>query len=355
MPSPLRARSNPGPLLLLILFAWLSTATAVLDAHDPGLSALDIRVSGSGVSALLSMSAPDVELAAPGAGDNTPLEIGRLALNAIQVSIDDRPLAAVIDSVWMDDGSAFVQLVFPQARRSDVGLTISSHIPSLLARGHRQLVTVREGERTVAQKLLEAETASVAVVLGSEAESASDTALRLFVLGIGHILGGYDHLVFLAGLLLASRNVRQLITALTAFTIAHSITLAMAAAGAVHAPPSIVEPLIAASIAWIGVETLMRNGRPGARWLVVFVFGLVHGFGFAEALVDLARWSSAAEIAVTLISFNAGVEAGQIAVAAAILPLVWFMRRQPDWNARLVPICSLMIACAGGYWLIERL
>jgi hydrogenase/urease accessory protein HupE len=301
------------------------------------------------------MSAPDVELAAPGAGERTPREIGALALSAIQLSIDGQPLTAAIDRVWMEEGAAYVQLVFSAARLPDASLAITSRIPARLARGHRQLLSVSEGGRTVAQRLVDTQSAPLTVVLGSTAGSMSDTASRLFVLGIGHILAGYDHLVFLAGLLLASRSARELITALTAFTIAHSITLAMAAAGAVHAPPSIVEPLIAASIVWIGVETLLRNGRPGVRWMVVFVFGLVHGLGFAGGLVDLARWSSAADVAVTLVSFNAGVEAGQIAVAAALLPLVVVMRRRPELNARLVPVCSLTIACAGAYWLIERL
>jgi hydrogenase/urease accessory protein HupE len=362
MRSPQRTRSNPGPLLL-ILFAWLSTAGAVLDAHDPGLSALDFRVAGGGVSALLSIAAPDAELAAADAGDTASRAVGNLALNGIRLSADGQPLAAVVDRVWVEEGAVFVRLVFAAPQRPDTSvtiasnarLTIASNIPAQLARGHRQLLTVTEGERTLAQTLVDAGSAPVTVALGSSTGSMPGTAGRLFVLGIGHILAGYDHLLFIAGLLLASRHVRELIAALTAFTIAHSITLTMAAAGLVHAPASIVEPLIAASIAWIGVETLLRHRRPGLRWIVVFGFGLVHGFGFAEALIDRAPWSSPAEIAVMLLSFNAGVEAGQIAVAAALLPLVWLMRRRPQWNARLVPACSVMIACAGGYWLIERL
>jgi hydrogenase/urease accessory protein HupE len=325
-----------------MLLAWLAATAAVLDAHDPGLSSLAIRVDGGRVSALLSMSVPDADVTA-------------LALNGIRVSVDGETLIGTVERSWMDDGADYVQLRFPAADLSNATLTIASTIPAQLARGHRQLLTVSDGEQTLSQTLLDAESAPTVVALGSTAGSLWNTAARLFVLGIGHILAGYDHLLFLAGLLLASRHVRELIAALTAFTVAHSITLAMAAAGAVHAPPSIVEPLIAASIAWVGVETLLQHRRPGLRWIVVFAFGLVHGFGFAEALVDLARWSSAAEIAVTLVSFNAGVEAGQIAVAAALLPIVWLMRRRPEWNVTLVRVCSAMIAGAGGYWLIERL
>jgi hydrogenase/urease accessory protein HupE len=363
VPTPRRTRRLPGPLLVATL-ACISTAAVVLDAHDPGLSSLDIAFDGARVSALLSMSAPDVALAAPGAGDDTPREMGELALRTIQLSDGTQPLVPTIDRVWMEEGAAHVQLRFP---RPDGILTVSSLTPARLARGHRQLLTVRDRERVVAQHLLDAGSTPVSIPLESGAAPLSPGTLwgrspgavagpaALFGLGVRHILGGVDHLVFLAGLLLASRRARELVAALTAFTIAHSITLGMAAIGAVRLPPAVVEPLIAASIAWIGLETLMRNRRPGVRWMVVFAFGLVHGFGFAEALADLGRWSSTSDIVVTLVSFNAGVEAGQLAVAAALLPMVWLVRSRPAWNARLVPVCSALIACSGGYWLIDRL
>ena len=354
MPSTVRARRHPGPLFAIVVTV-LSAAGVVLNAHDPGLSALDVVVNGRGLLATLSMSIPDVELAAPLDGDRTGLDIGKLAKHAIRLSVDDETLTPTIDRVWMEDGGAYVRLMVPVARLSNARLTISSDVPAYLARGHRQLLTVSRGEEVLAETLIDAKSREISVALGAAATSASDAASGLFTLGVSHILTGFDHLVFLGGLLLASRRVRELITALTAFTVAHSITLAMAAVGAVHAPPSVVEPLIALSIAWVGIENLARNDRPGIRWMVVFVFGLVHGFGFAEALSNLGRWSSAADIAVTLVSFNAGVEAGQIAVAAALLPLVWMLRRRPEWNARLVPVCSVMIVGAGAYWLAERL
>jgi hydrogenase/urease accessory protein HupE len=360
-----RTRIVPDPRLLVLIAAF-STAGVVLHAHDPGLSALDVSIGRGRVSVLLSMSAPDVALAAPGAGDNTPREMGGLALRTIQLRAAGQPLVPAIDRVWMEDGAAYVQLQFSMPPASTGVLTIASHTPARLARGHRQLLTVRQRERVVGQHLLDAGTAPVSIALGSSAPplsagtswrraSGGGSAAGLFGLGVRHILGGIDHLVFLAGLLLASRRARELAAALTAFTIAHSLTLGMAAIGAVHVPPAIVEPLIAASIAWIGLETLLRNGRPGVRWMVVFAFGLVHGFGFAEALTDLGRWSSPTDIVITLVSFNAGVEAGQLAVAAAVLPMVWLVRSRPAWNARLAPVCSVLIACAGGYWLIARL
>jgi hypothetical protein len=138
------------------------------------------------------------------------------------------------------------------------------------------------------------------------------------------------------------------------------VSLALVVLGGFHAPASMVEPLIAASIAWIGVQTARRglksqaSSRKTPIW-IVFGVGLVHGLGFAEALMDLGFGSSPARAAVALFSFNAGVEAGQLAVAAALLPFVRAMRSRPVLEERLIPACSVMIAAAGGYWLIARL
>jgi hydrogenase/urease accessory protein HupE len=346
-----RAGSHPGPFALLFI-ACVCLTGVVVRAHDPGLSTLEIEVTGARLTATLSLAAADARLAAPEGGD-VAAAIGALAARAIQVAADERQLESNVERTWMDEGAAHVRLSFmAPAERSRIA--IRSGIPAELARGHRQLLTVRSDAAVVAEHLLDASSGTIAVAL-NESMASTGTAGRLFALGVGHILAGFDHLVFLAGLLLASRTVRELVSALTAFTVAHSITLAAAASGLVHAPPSIVEPLIAASIAWVGIENLMRTRRPGVRWMVVFGFGLVHGFGFAEALIDLGRWSSASEIAITLLSFNGGVEAGQLAVAAALLPFVWLVRARPAWNARLVPLCSATIVAAGCYWLVERL
>ncbi len=214
-------------------------------------------------------------------------------------------------------------------------------------------MVVTMGERVVEQRLLDAESGAATIDLGAAPSSAFGAAWHFLELGLRHILYGFDHLVFLAGLLLAVRTVRELVVALTAFTAAHSVSLALVVIGGIHAPASIVEPLIAASITWVGLENL-RYGQHGARWLVVFGFGLIHGFGLAGALLDLGFGSSTTEIVVALISFNGGVEAGQLAAAAALLPLLWMIKARPLWQARLLPLCSMMIVAAGSYWLIER-
>ena len=347
-----RTRSKPGPLLLITL-AWLLMGS-VVRAHDPGLSALDVTVTGKAISVSLSLAAADVALIAP-SGDVRHI-LSELARDAIRLSVDGAALRSVVEEVSLEDGAGRVRLSFSVAysRRQTSRLAIVSNVPKRITRGHRELMVVRVDDRVVNETLLDANSSPITIALEDVSPSAPLAAERFLELGVRHILAGYDHLVFLAGLLLAARAVRQLVAALTAFTAAHSVSLAMAVIGGVHAPAWIVEPLIAGSIAWVGLEILLRRGS-SVSWIVVFGFGLIHGFGFAGALMELGFGSSPAEMAVALISFNLGVEAGQLAVAAAMLPLVWMMRSRALWQARLLPVCSVLIMIAGGYWLIERL
>ena len=350
-----RTRRRSGPLVLVLL-ACLALAGRVLRAHDAGLSALDVRVDARTISAELSIAAPDVALLAPGGEAAAASILRELTGRAVRLSVDGAPLPLVIDDISFEDGAARVRLsgAMPGSARPARRLVIASEVSRHLARGHRQLMVVTVDGRVVSERLLDAQSGPVAMDIQSASPSAAEVAWNFLGLGVHHILSGYDHLVFLAGLLLAARGTRELVVALTAFTAAHSVSLALVVIGGIHAPPSIVEPLIAASIAWVGLDNL-RRGQHGARWIVVFGFGLIHGFGFAGALMDLGVGSSAVEIGLALCSFNLGVEAGQLAVSAAMLPLVWLIRSRPRWQARLVPACSVMIVLAGGYWLVERL
>jgi hydrogenase/urease accessory protein HupE len=170
-------------------------------------------------------------------------------------------------------------------------------------------------------------------------------------MGIEHILTGYDHLVFLLGLVLARARVRSLLTIVTAFTIAHSITLAIAVLG-VWAPSSrIVEPAIALSIAYVGIENFFVKDAE-KRWRITFPFGLIHGFGFAGALQEINLPQSS--VPTALVSFNLGVEAGQLGVMAVLLPLILFLREKPWFETRAVKVVSGAVALAGGIWFVSR-
>jgi hydrogenase/urease accessory protein HupE len=173
------------------------------------------------------------------------------------------------------------------------------------------------------------------------------------LLGIEHILTGYDHLAFLLALLLAGDSLRRNAKIITSFTVAHSLTLALATLGLVTVPPSIVEPLIAVSIVFVGLENLF-NRRFAARWLVTFCFGLVHGLGFASALRELGIGRLGPRAAIPLVSFNIGVELAQIAIAALVLPVVWKLKERPVFTLRHVPALSLLITLAGVYWFLAR-
>ncbi len=174
-------------------------------------------------------------------------------------------------------------------------------------------------------------------------------------LGFIHILPkGVDHILFVLGLFLLSRKLKPLLWQVTAFTVAHTITLALTIYGYIDLPPTIVEPAIALSIAYVGIENLLTRTLHSWRVVIVFLFGLLHGMGFAGVLTELGLPEN--EFVTALISFNIGVELGQLAVILLALLLVYRLRRNEDVYRRWVVIPgSLGIALMGLYWTAERL
>jgi hydrogenase/urease accessory protein HupE len=175
------------------------------------------------------------------------------------------------------------------------------------------------------------------------------------VLGFTHILPkGLDHILFVVGLYLLSAGWRPLLAQVTAFTVAHSITLALGLYGVIDIPASIVEPLIALSIVYVAIENMLRSTLSAWRPFVVFAFGLLHGLGFANVLLELGLERS--DTFIGLIGFNVGVELGQLAVIALAWGLsgYWFGDR-PWYRRRIVWPASAIIAVIGLLWTVERL
>ncbi len=174
------------------------------------------------------------------------------------------------------------------------------------------------------------------------------------VLGFTHILPkGLDHILFVLGIFLLSLHWRPLLYQVTAFTIAHSITLALSLYGIVSLPSSIVEPLIALSIVYVAIENVLTPTLKPWRVYVVFAFGLLHGMGFAGVLTELGLPRN--EYVTALVAFNVGVELGQLAVIALAFCAVGLWFRQRDWYRRgIVVPASLAIALVGAYWTVER-
>ena len=184
-------------------------------------------------------------------------------------------------------------------------------------------------------------------------------AWSYLVLGIEHILGGVDHLLFVLALLLIVRGGKRIFLTITAFTVAHSITLVAATLGWVHVPGPPIEALIALSIAFVAAEIIHDlRGKPGltarAPWVVAFSFGLLHGFGFAGALAEVGLPQKA--IPVALLTFNVGVELGQLLFVMIALGVTMAMRRvrlrRPAWLPYAMPYA---IGCVAMFWVIERI
>ncbi len=183
------------------------------------------------------------------------------------------------------------------------------------------------------------------------------TAAEFILWGMHHIFIGYDHIAFLLALLLAAQRLGDMLRVVTSFTVAHSITLLLAALDLIRLPGAVTESLIAASIVYVAAENFfIKDGR--YRWMLTFAFGLVHGLGFSSVLRE--RLQDLQSIAVPVVSFNLGVELGQITILLIALPVLMLIRRAPDDKARerrqwwLIRIGSVPIFLLGSFWLVDR-
>lgn len=182
-------------------------------------------------------------------------------------------------------------------------------------------------------------------------ESSWSPTGRFASLGLEHILGGIDHVLFLVLLLLGAEGWRSVLRLATSFTVAHSVTLALAVLGWVDVPTEIVEPLIALSIVYVAVENITR-GESRHRVLVVFGFGLLHGLGFAGALDFTDDFSG--RLLVSLLSFNLGIELGQLAIVTVAFPLILLARRR-SWSTLAHIGTAAAVGVIGLVWFVERL
>ena len=172
--------------------------------------------------------------------------------------------------------------------------------------------------------------------------------------GVHHIFTGPDHILFVIGLLLLGGSLARLLKVVSGFTLAHSLTLALAALGIVNPPARVIEPLIALSIVLVGVENLTaRPGAPDRRAWIAFGFGLIHGFGFAGVLRETGLPREA--LAAALVSFNLGVELGQACIVLACVPvLAWLRSHAPRRAPALIASGSWGVIVAGSFWLVQR-
>ena len=355
------------PSRFVIVFLLLLASRSL--AHDPGLSTGQLRILPGRIEVELTFALADIQwLVEPGVflGKKINPEalaiakpgLEKLAREAWSMRIGECPLTMEACAFRLDETNNFhLSCSFPM--QISGALTARSLLIDRLPRGHRQFVTVFDhANRVLAEMLLSAGQdviiADTLKLSQPEGHPPTHTFGNFLKLGVEHIVTGYDHLLFLFALLVMAPRFREAALIITSFTMAHSITLGLATLNVVSFGSKLVEPLIAATIVYVGVENLIRRSAPTGRWLLTFAFGLVHGFGFASALRELGVSSGTTGVAVPLLSFNLGVEVGQVSITALILPLIWSARRSPTFCRYAVPACSATVIALGACWFVQR-
>ena len=343
------------------LAPWLllSMALAPLAAHDLYRSESKLVVTGREVKATLTFNLLDF----PGVDQNGDKQISPQEFAAAF----DRVYAAIMQHYTLsssgppvrvtrenyevvDDHVLLLHLtyLFPQ---QVLAVQMTSNLPDILGPAHVHLASVSLSGR-LQEQILDGRNRTAFFTQTSG--TWWQTLGRFVWLGIQHIATGYDHLAFLLGLLIATATLRSLVKVITSFTVAHSITLALATFNIVVLPSRFTESMIAASILYVAVENLVRKTTID-RWRLTFLFGLVHGFGFSNVLREMQL--PRANLALSLFSFNLGVEIGQLVFVVLLFPALEDLMKSSRtlWGQPwLRPTISLAIGLLAAYWLIQR-
>lgn len=357
---------------------WLAFASAFLvtmraEAHAVGLSQATYAVHGAAVDAQMTLARGEMLGAVP---ELDPAHGGTLSLRSSGASLDAasldaaRPALARVFAAGLEitrSGAACPVELLDVALADEDGLrlTLRATCPATaggapqvnvafleaLSHGHRQIAKLGDREEVLFRDHSRFELAAGAATGERAAEAAAPSLLAFVRMGVEHILGGYDHLLFLFALILVGGRFRSVALVITAFTVAHSVSLAAAVLGLLAPSPRIVEPAIALSIAYVGVENFVVKDAK-KRWRLTLFFGLIHGFGFAGALQEISL--PRAQVPLALLGFNLGVEAGQLAVLAVVLPAVLWLRRRPTFRVHGVRVASAAVVVMGVVWFVER-
>ncbi|WP_052700724.1 HupE/UreJ family protein [Methylocucumis oryzae] len=327
----------------IVVKLFLLLASMCVFAHDPGLSSLEITVKNNELYVSQVFALQDIEFLIPMDIDldadvsDEERDVVRPALTKLVVdNLQVRQLGTAFIghervSVKFDkQNNATFDINYKLSDSTQV--TLALNLLTLFPDNHKQYVTVKNDQGdVVTQKMLSKSDSSIQLNVNSGVKpnkKITDAVIDFIELGIEHILTGYDHLLFLLALLIVTTRLLTAIKIISLFTLSHSITLVLAGLNIVELPSSIVEPIIAASIVYVGVENLFDKIR--ARSLVTFSFGFIHGFGFASVLKEMDISTEYGGIIIPLLSFNIGVELGQLFVAMIILSIVTFIKQKKN-------------------------
>jgi len=354
------ARGVAGAVLLL---GGICAAPAPAAAHQVNIStarvevrpdrvvAVEIALKGSDVDRLAGTHVFDEQTgtvdAAKVAAAATPIA-AHIGAHVSVTGADGAPCGAGVPEVSADNDGVVTRNTFSCAKVAG-DLVYHSTVLTASNNSARQVVLLGSGP-DAAQALLDDTNTTVA--LSVPPPSLLAVMQRYTITGIEHIFLGYDHIAFLIAIVLWARRLLPVIKIVTAFTIAHSITLSLAALQIVVIPSTIVEPAIAASIVFVAVENFFSRDIDG-RWKVTFAFGLIHGFGFASVLREMDLPARA--LGWSLFSFNLGVEIGQLLVVLVVASAFAALRaRSETAGRRLVFAGSIVVVAAGTFWFVQR-
>ena len=346
----------------LLLAAGLACAAPAF-AHDAPYSFLDLRLQPGRLEGTLTahvfdlaheigLADPNLLLDSTRAAHEAP-RLARILAPRLQLTGDGRAIALRFDGASVERARKGVTLRFTAPLpRSPGALDLETRLFPY-DETHETYVNVYEGDSLKLQTVLDARHDRARVYTGTRQGRLAVVATFL-VAGIQHIFTGPDHVLFVIALLLLGGGIGRLLKIVTAFTLAHSITLALATLRIVDPPARMIEPLIALSIVLVGFDNLRASPGRDHRATLAFLFGLVHGFGFASVLREFSLPPSA--VGWSLFAFNLGVEVGQAAIVAAVAPALGLLRgRSPTLAAGVARYGSFAVVLAGAYWLGERL
>ncbi len=349
---------------VLAAFACVLLVGARAEAHAVGLSQATYALHGASVEAQMTLArgellgaVPELDPRHTGVIDAGALEAARPALArvfAARLAVargGARCPMNLVDAAMAEEDGLRLTLrgTCPEAEKGPV--QVSADFLDALSHGHRQIAKVGDGEQVLFRDHTRFDLVADDAPAATGGAQVAPSFFAFVRMGIEHILSGYDHLLFLFALILVGGRFRSVALVITAFTIAHSVSLAAAAFGLLAPSPRIVEPAIALSIAYVGIENFVVKDAK-KRWRLTLFFGLIHGFGFAGALQEIAL--PRAQIPAALLGFNLGVEAGQLAVLAVVLPAVLWLRKRPAFRVHGVRLASAAVVVMGVFWFVER-
>jgi hydrogenase/urease accessory protein HupE len=345
----------------LMVFAVLIVARAAF-AHPVPFSYLDVQLQRASIDVSLVIHSFDLahdlqvtpveRVLEPSVVAERETAIRAMLAPRLQLSADGRVLTPEWGATEILRDRQSVRLRFRYAAGSPTGAVAINTVLFPYDPNHQTFVNMYEGETLTSQMILDAKHPQLEYFAGSRQGVAA--VVRKFVpAGVHHILIGPDHLLFLVGLLLLGGTIRQLLMVVTSFTVAHSITLSLAALNIYSPPARIIEPAIALSIVYVGADNILAKGGRDVRGWIAFVFGFIHGFGFANVLREMDLPARA--LGWSLFSFNIGVEIGQLLVVVLVASALAALKSRSEWAGRHLAFAgSLVVIVAGAFWFVQR-